>query len=168
MTDPDPKARLLEQIEHERQHWRDLVAEVGEDHMTEPGPMGEWSFTDLAAHLLGWRNRTIARLEATAAGRPAPPSPWPAELDGEDDDQVNAWIHDQHRDRSPADLLADVDASYGRLAAAIAAQPAEKLTDPGAYPWLGGETLAEQDLFSHLHDEHEPSIREWLDRGAVA
>ena len=27
--------------------------------MTEPGPMGEWTFKDLAAHLLGWRERTI-------------------------------------------------------------------------------------------------------------
>jgi hypothetical protein len=167
VTDHDPKARLLEQIEHERQHWRDLVAEVG-DRMTEPGPMGEWSFKDLAAHLLGWRERTIGRLEAAGAGRPVPPPPWPAELEGEDDDPVNAWIQDESRDRSTADVLADVDASYARLAAAIAAQPDDKLTDPGAYPWLDGETLAEQDLFSHLHEEHEPSIREWLERGAVA
>jgi hypothetical protein len=168
MTQHDPKARLLDQIERERRRWRDLVAEVGEQRMEQPGPMGDWSFKDLAAHLLGWRNRTIARLEAAAAGRPAPPPPWPTELEGGDDDPVNDWIHEQHRDRPAADVLADVDASYERLAKVIRDLPDDRLTDPNAFPWLGGETLAEQDLFGHLHDEHEASIREWLGRGAVA
>jgi hypothetical protein len=27
---------------------------------------------------------------------------------------------------------------------------------------MKGESLAETDLFSHLYDEHMPSIREWL------
>jgi hypothetical protein len=27
---------------------------------------------------------------------------------------------------------------------------------------MEGESLAETDLFSHVHDEHMPSIRAWL------
>jgi hypothetical protein len=27
---------------------------------------------------------------------------------------------------------------------------------------MEGESLAETDLFGHLHDEHMPSIRAWL------
>ena len=74
MADSRAKADALARIDAERRYWRDLVAEVGEDRMDEPGPMGEWTFKDLAAHLLGWRQRTIARLEAAAAGErePAP------------------------------------------------------------------------------------------------
>ncbi len=59
-------------------------------------------------------------------------------------------------------MLDDVDRSYERLASAIGALPEEKVTDPGALPWLEGEALADIDLFSHVHDEHEPSIRAWL------
>jgi hypothetical protein len=165
MTETPTRERVVAYIEAERAWWRDLVEEIGEERMTEPGPMGEWTFKDLAAHLLGWRERTIRRLEAAAAGRPTPPSPWPSELDG-DDDRVNDWIHSQSRDRSVRDVLSDVDRSYERLANAIVALPEDVLTRPGAFEWLGDQSLADLDPFSHVHDEHEPSIRAWLAKGA--
>ncbi len=164
-TQTDARATVLARIADERRHWQEIVAEVGPDRFEEPGPMGEWSFKDLAAHLLGWRERTIARFEAAAEGRPEPPPPWPAELEGEDDDPVNDWIHEQHRDRPAEDVLRDVVRSYERLAAAIAALPDEKLTDPRAFPTLDGQSVVDVDLLGHLHEEHEPSIREWLTRG---
>ena len=82
--------------------------------MTEPGPMGEWTFKDLAAHLLGWRNRTIARLEAAAGRVEKPPAnPWPAELDDDDDDQ-RLDPGTQPDDRTVRQVLDDVDRSYER------------------------------------------------------
>jgi uncharacterized protein (TIGR03083 family) len=161
----DPRATILARIGDEGRRWQELVGEVGPDRMNEPGPMGEWSFKDLAAHLLGWRERTIARFEAAAEGRPAPPPPWPAELEGDDDDPVNDWINQQHRDRPAEDVLRDIDDSYERLATAIAALPEDMLTDPGAFPTLDGQSVLDVDLFGHLHEEHEPSVREWLARG---
>jgi hypothetical protein len=160
MTENASRDRLLAHIRSERAWWANLVAEIGEERMTEPGPMGAWTFKDLAAHLLGWRERTIARLEAAADGRPEPPAPWPAELD--DDDTINAWIQERSQDRSVREVLDDMDRSYERLASAVAALPERLVTDPDALPWLGGESLADTDLFSHVHDEHEPSIRAWL------
>ena len=80
MAGSDPRTHVLDRIEREHEAWRALVEEVGRDRMTEPGPMGEWSFKDLAAHLLGWRQRTVARFEAAAAGREEPKPPWPEDL----------------------------------------------------------------------------------------
>ena len=105
--------------------------------------MGEWSFADMAGHLLGWRNHTIARLEAAGRGEPEPAAPWPSEI--VDDDRfsgpdladpvtINAWIHEQHAGRSPEQLVGDYDASYDRLIAAIEALPDDMLTDPNALP----------------------------------
>jgi len=159
-TGATPRTALNARIEAEREFWRGLVREVGEDRADEPGPMGDWSFRDIASHLLGWRNRTIARLEAVAAGRPEPPPPWPADLD--DDDPINDWIREQAAGQSTAEVLAAIDQSYPRLAAAIAALPDEALTSRTAFPGLGGQSLVETNLFGHLHDEHEPSIRAWL------
>jgi hypothetical protein len=163
VVEPDPRKRIVADIQAERAWWADLVNEIGEDRMTEPGPMGDWTFKDLASHLLGWRDRTIARLEAAAAGRDEPPNPWPAELGDEEDDPINAWIHERTRDRPLRDILDDVDRSYERLASAIAALPDVLLIRPGAFPWLDGEALADAEFFGHLHDEHEPAIRAWLD-----
>lgn len=160
------KPEAIAAIRADQQFWRDLAAEVGADRYAEPGPMGEWSFGDMAGHLLGWRERTMNRLEASARGEPQPANPWPAELDTGDpsDDAINAWIHDQHAGRPAEQLVADYDASYDRLVAAVESMSVEMLNDPGAVPWMGGLALVDAPLFGHLHDEHVPSVRAWLDR----
>jgi hypothetical protein len=122
--------------------------------------MGEWSFGDLAGHLLGWRDRSTARLEAVARGEPDPAPPWPTEFD--DDDVINDWIHAQHAGRPPAQLVAAYDASYDRLIQALEALPDDILTDPEALEWVGGP-LVDVAFTGHLHDEHVPSVRAWLD-----
>jgi Mycothiol maleylpyruvate isomerase N-terminal domain len=154
------RAEQIAAIRADQQFWRELAAEVGSDRYAEPGPMGEWSFGDMAGHLLGWRNRTIARLEAFSRDEPEPPDPWPADL--EEDDAINAWIRDRHADRSPDQLVEDHDASYDRLASIIEAMPDAKLMDPDAIPWVG-TALVDVDFTGHLHEEHIPSVRAWLD-----
>ena len=64
MTELTSKAALLELIERERGLWDDLVAEIGEDRMLQPGATGEWNFKDVVAHLNGWRIGRLARLDA--------------------------------------------------------------------------------------------------------
>jgi DinB family protein len=154
------RAEQIDAIQADQQLWRDLAAEVGPGRYGEPGPMGEWSFGDMAGHLLGWRNRTIARLQAFSRGEPDPPDPWPAELD--DDDLINLWIRSQHADRTPPQLVADYGASYDRLISIIESMPEAKLTDPNLIPWLE-VPLVEVDFTDHLHDEHLQSVRTWLD-----
>jgi len=161
MSEPDPRSTLATAIETEHQAWRALVAEVGEDRMTEPGPMGEWSFRDLVVHLLGWRDRTIARLEAVAAGQPDPPEPWPDDLD--EDDGINDWFQARGAGRSVRDVLDEADASYGRLTAALVSIPVATLSDPAGISWLDGAAAVDVDWLSHLHEEHDPSIRAWID-----
>jgi hypothetical protein len=158
------RAEQIAAIRADQQFWRDLAAEVGPNRYAEPGPMGEWSFGDMAGHLLGWRNRTLARLEAFSRGEPDPPNPWPAELDDGDptDVPINAWIHDHHADRSPAQLVGDYDASYDRLIVIIEAMSNDKLSNPGAIDWVGN-ALIDVDFTGHLHDEHVQSVRAWLE-----
>ncbi len=156
------KDELLTSIQTERGEWNALVSKVGEGRMDEPGPMGAWTFKDLAAHLTGWRERTIGRIAAAGRGEPEPPPPWPAGLT--EDDAINDWIYNQNRDRPPHDVLADADRSYERLAAAVAALPEEAVTTPGYFPWMEGRALADGDLFGHLHEEHEPDVEAWLAR----
>src|SRR5919204_4905427 len=92
------REQLINDIHSEQRFWRDLIAEVGRDRMDQPGPMGEWTFKDLASHLAAWRGRTLARLEALAEGRAEPPTPWPAELKGHD--TIKAWIRERDRRRT--------------------------------------------------------------------
>jgi hypothetical protein len=162
------KADALARIAEDREHWRQLVAAVGEEKMEQPGPMGEWTFKDLAAHLTFWQESTIAKLEA-GLDQDAPIT-WPADLtpydpadpEQTDWDPINAWVHEQHRDRPVREVLAEADAVYDRLAATIAALPDADVNTPGHYASLGGKALAEIGFNGHLEEEHEADVRAWL------
>lgn len=156
------KEEQISWIRADQQFWRDLAREVGRDRYAELGPMGEWSFGDMAAHLVAWRDWTITRLEAGVRGESNPTPPWPPEMDEEDVDAINTWIQEHRGDRSPEQFVQDYDDSYDRLIAAIEALPEATLLDPDAAPWIGGP-LVEVLFTGHLHDEHVPVVRAWLE-----
>lgn len=155
---------VVAEIRTDREFWRSLVAEVGRDRMNEPGPMGNWTFKDLAAHLAAWRNARIPAIEAAGRGDPRPPQPWPAQLADGDYEAINAWFQERDRDRSLDDVLDDYDRSFERLAAIIESLPEEVAHDPNALYWTGGDAPVDVAFTEHLHEEHVPSIRAWLDR----
>ena len=118
--DRDPaRDRIVRQLAEHRAEWRALVVEVGLDRMDEPGPMGDWTFRDLAVHLLGWRDWTIARIEARPTGRRPRTTRGPDGLDA----------RRQPVDPGPgprtieADVLEAIDISHERLAAALPGSP---------------------------------------------
>lgn len=163
------KGEVLAAINREREAWDGLLAEVGEDRMLEPGPMGEWTFKDLVDHLTAWRERSLQRLEAAAHGQPEPPAPWPADLDDENDDDVDAindWFQKQSADKLLGEVLDESRESYARLAEAVQQLPDEALTDGSYFAWTEGQALGDAIVsgafFDHLHGEHDADIRRWL------
>jgi hypothetical protein len=158
------KGQVLAAIDRERDAWETLLVEVGEARMFEPGAMGDWTFKDLVAHLTGWRARSLQRLEAAARGQHEPPAPWPADLTT--DDEINDWIYEQNQERLLGEVVGESRESYARLAEIVQMLPDEALSDPQRFPWLEGEALGPAitggSFFGHLHEEHEPAIREWL------
>lgn len=166
MTSTMPtKGEVLAAIEQERRAWEDLLAEIGEARMLEPGPMGEWTFKDLAAHLTGWRARSMQRLEAAANNQPEPAPSWPANRTT--DDEINAWLHEANTDRLLGEVIGESRESFARLAEIVQMLPDEALNDPDRFPWLEGRALGPAivngDYFAHFHEEHEPAVRRWLD-----
>jgi hypothetical protein len=156
------RSGFIDQINAAHDRWRGLVADVGEERMELPGAMGDWTFKDVASHLTAWRRRTIARLEAAGRREPEPPSPWPVELGEDEDDPINAWIHDQTKDRPLSDVLADADAAYDDLILAIQPLRVENTTDLERRGWLAPSALVDFDPAGHLI-EHETDVRRWLE-----
>lgn len=165
MDQPQSKADLIATVRSVRADLDALVVTAGEEGLTEPATFGPWSFKDMIAHLTGWRWYSVARIEAAASGQ-APVSPWPdfPEPDEAPVDEVNAVIYTENRDRPAAEVLADSQASFDRLEAAVAALPEDALFEPGRYPWLAEWPLAAviTGMAEHFHEEHEPQIRAWL------
>lgn len=160
------KDQILAKIAADGGAWAALAGAVPAERMTDPGPMGEWSFRDLVSHLLAWRNRTIGRLEAAAAGAPRPASPWPASVT--DDDPINAWFREQDAGRTAEDLLGEYEASFARLSSAVSALAPESFLaesdTPGYFRWRDNSGELESDFSGHLQD-HAADVRAWLTRG---
>jgi hypothetical protein len=155
----DPRSELGDRIQAIRERWRELVTDVGEERMQLPGPMGEWTFKDLASHLTAWRRRAIGRLEAAGRGEPPPPTPWSAELGDEETDAINAWIHERTKDDPLPTVLTDADGAYDALLAAVRALPLD-----AAGRELDSYIEAEAEdghPYGHL-GEHEGDVRRWL------
>lgn len=165
MTNSKLKHQLVEIVDEERTEWEALLADVDPELMLEPGVTGDWSFRDVTAHLLAWRDGGIRLLEAEARGEPEPPTPWPADLTT--DDEINAWLTDRDRDMPVDDVLDAYADTFTRLSTVILALPDDALSDPDYFAWMAGQSVAESMLdrswFDHLHVEHEPQIRRWLD-----
>ena len=169
MTEPRSKAALLELIERERGLWDELLAEIGEERMLQPGATGEWSFKDVVAHLNGWRVKTLARLVAAHDHSDPAAPPWLANLDEDDEgdvDRINDWIYWANRERPLGAVLGAYRHSFQRMYDATSALSENELNDIGRYPWLAGHRLADviTAAFGHFHDEHKPVLRDWLAR----
>ncbi|CAN5641272.1 hypothetical protein BH10CHL1_BH10CHL1_39870 [soil metagenome] len=162
------KNSLLERIKFERGFWETLLEEVGEANMTQPGATGDWTFKDVVAHLNQWRQQTIAKLTAAKQYQsPAPPS-WPAFLDEETEtEQINAWIFETNRHRSLQDVLAESRRQFDQLEELVQSMPERDLFSPNQFAWMQGKALGPtvvESSFGHLHEEHEPVLRAWLDQ----
>ncbi len=164
---PEPmmsKSQLLTRIEEERVFWERLLTEVGEERMEQPGATGNWTFKDVVAHLVMWRQRTIAQLEAAQRNQPPVPPLWPAFLDEEKEtEQINQWIYLTNQDRPLPDILNESRRQFQQLATLVEALPEQDLMDPKRFVWMKGQALGPAiSSFGHLHEEHEPALRAWL------
>ena len=163
-------AEWIDRITREEAIWNELVAAAG-DRYDEPGPMGDWTFRNLAHHLNGWRIRTVQRLEAAAEGREPDPAPWPVELVNEADedatlDAINDWFQERGAERSYEEILAEASGQLASIKAAIAKIPDDRLYDPAFTPWLDGNAIAAvlDGTWDHLMDEHLADVEAWLGR----
>ncbi len=171
MPDTTPtKADLLAALAAERRYWDALVTTVEKAGLMDCSGAnnGPWTFTDMAAHLNGWRGLTVARLEAAYRGAGPPTHPWPAGLEEDrDTDAINAWFSACNKDRPATEVLAESAAQFDALGATVAAMSADDLLTPGRFAWLGDLPIGPAVLgysFVHLHTDHEPDIRAWLRR----
>ena len=99
----------------------------------------------------------------TARGEPAPPPPWPAHL--QTDDEINAWIYAANHDRSVREVLDESHQVFQLLLAAIEGLPDDVRIDPAHYlVWLDDQRFPAGEFFDHFHDDHEPDVRAWLAR----
>ncbi len=154
------KATFITTLRADRAMWDDLLAELlplGEAALTAPGVAGAWSVKDVISHV-AWFEREMIGVVRTRA------------LVGSDlwrlpQDQRNAAIFAQNRDRSLPDVLDEAARTCAEMLAAIETLTDADLADPAHFTgmpadWLPWQVIA-GNSFEHYRD-HALTLRAWL------
>lgn len=156
------KNQLINTLRIERAAWDALLKEVGEERMSTPGVVGDWSVKDIIAHITAWQRRPVEWLAAARRGDKPKPAPWPPSLAG--DDPINAWIYDANRNRPLKEVLAESRQVHDKLMQGLESMPEQELNDASRFSWLNGNSLADSipgNSYEH-YQHHSQDIQAWL------
>jgi hypothetical protein len=161
------KHQILATLREGFDRWEALLASLSEAQITAPLLDDNWSLKDVIAHLWGWQQRSIARLEAALLDREPEFPAWPAQFEPEAEGvaDLNAWLYATYRDQPWSSVHHDWRAGFLRFLELGAAIPEADLLDTEKYPWLEGYSLAFilQASYEH-HLEHEEFLEPQLAR----
>ena len=90
------KDHILLALREQFDRWEELLAGLSEEEITAPHFDLDWSIQDVMAHLWGWQQISIARMEGGVLDRKPEFPQWVTELDSvweEDANQTNARIY---------------------------------------------------------------------------
>lgn len=151
------KATFMKMLQETRAQWEELLAQIGEERMLQPGATGQWSVKDVIAHMM-WGEREIALVMHThmVAG---------SELWTLPDDELNEIVYQQNRDRPLHEIRSEERQAYADLLAAAQTLSDEDLNDPHRFQkmpedWVPWRLFA-GDSFKHYQD-HMPALRTWM------
>jgi hypothetical protein len=156
------KKHLVNKLRQEFEAWEVLLAERSEAQISAQDLPGNRSIKDVMAHLRGWQQRSIARVEAALKGLEPYFQVWPSDLNPdleEDVDAINAWILDYGRQQSWLDGHREWRTGFLHFIELVELVPEEDLFQPGRYDWLGDRTLAYivEASIEH-HQEHREEM----------
>lgn len=157
------KAELLNDIRHEYARVTGLVGQLGEDELTAPGVVGDWSVKDILAHLTAWNRLLPGWLEAARIGAtPIIPSEG---YSWRDLDKLNEAIYKANKDKDWNKVLADFRDSYARVQQEVEALSDDELTDATRFKWMHDmplTSLIAADTSKH-YAEFADHIEQWLE-----
>lgn len=157
------KKELIETLEDSHQELLEMLQDLPEAVLTEPGVTGTWSIKDILAHLTYWEGQTVTLLFQAKRGMPQPST---VHFGDEPVDEINARWHTQGQGRSLDIIWSDFTGVRKQTIRRVSEFSDSDLQNPNRFPWLGGKPLWEwivNDTISH-EEEHADAIREWLDQ----
>lgn len=157
------KTEFLDALQTGRGEWDAVLAQIGAARMTEPGIEGEWSVKDIIAHVTWFEREMVGVLQARA-------------LVGSDlwnlgQDERNAAIYEQNRQRPLDDVLTETQQVFKQLIQLAQTLDDQDLNDPTRFAdmpadWSLWKIIA-GNSFAHYR-AHASDLRQWLDKQSQA
>jgi hypothetical protein len=154
----DMKEHILMALKEQFTRWEELLINLSEEQITTSRFDYNWSIKDVIAHLWGWQQISIARIEAAKLNQEPEFPKWIMEMDGnweENANQTNAWIYETHHTKSWSEVYQNWREGFLKLLASAEPIPEKDLLDGSRYSWLKGYSLAFILVASYdHHQEH--------------
>lgn len=158
--EPFNKQFVLQQLDHQRAAFEELLAQFHPSQMDTIPIQDSWTIKDILAHISAWERELLRWLDMAASGKPPDipaPGAWTDYIE-----RFNTDAYQQDRDRPLATVQGEFQQVYARMRRALAELP-ENPEDKLWSVWYGGEPpwrlLA---TFSEHYQEHARPIQEWL------
>ena len=139
------KEHIIAALREQFDSWEELLGGKSEEQITTPNFDFNWSIKDVLAHLWGWQQISIARLEAGRHDQEPEFPKWVAELGKdweENSDHTNAWIYENNHEKPWTEIHQNWRKGFLRLLEVGNEISQINLLATGLYPWLGGYSLA--------------------------
>jgi len=159
------KDHILAALREQFNSWEDLLASLREEQITAPHFDYDWSIKDVIAHLWGWQQISIARMEGGLHDREPEFPKWVIELQGvweENADQTNSRIYEINHEKPWTEIHQNWRNGFLRFLE-LGNQISERdLLDGDRYRWLKGYSLAFILVASYdHHQEHLEKLIAW-------
>jgi hypothetical protein len=145
------RERLLSQLDMALRAFKESFAGLSDAELLEPGVTGAWSVRDIIAHVTWWEEEALKHLPLIITG--GKPPRYSVTYGGID--AFNAWMTEQRKDLSLAEVLRQHREVHRRLVIFIEQAPADE---------IAGETRFRRrlrlDTYGH-YPKHARAIRAW-------
>ena len=156
------KEHILAALREQALKWEELLLNLSEEQIAAAQFDLGWSIQDVVAHLWGWQQISIARLQAAALDRePAFPA-WLVNLPGnweEDVDHTNAWIYQENHAKPWPKVHQSWREGYLGMLSSAGPISEKNLLDKERYTWLDGYSPLDVLIGSYEHhQEHYEKV----------
>lgn len=156
------KNELIDAMEDERQELQEMLEDLPDEVLLEPGVNGDWSIKDILNHLTFWEGQIVTLLFQVQRGLAKPTT---VHFGSESVDEINRRWHEEGKNRSLEIVWKDWLGVRRQAIRRVAEFSNSELNDPQRYPWQKGVPLYQwvlNDTVEH-EEEHGDQIREWLE-----
>ena len=151
------KITFMKMLQETRGQWEELLAQIDEEHMLQPGATGKWSVKDVIAHVMDGERELVQIMHTHVVTG--------SELWNLSDDERNEIWYQQNRERPLQEIMSEEQQAYANLLAAAQTLSDEDLNNPLRFQqmpedWVPWRIFA-ANSFKHYQD-HMPALRTWV------
>ena len=144
-------------LEQARSQWEDVLAQLNEQRMLQPGIAGSWSVKDLIAHISWYEREMVPVIQQHVFTG--------SEWWERSTDERNESIYQQNRERPLQEVVQEGQSSYAELLQAVQDLSDEDLNDASRFrempeDWIPWQIFA-GNSYEHYQD-HLPALHEWV------